>query len=252
MFVERRKDNYDELQILAGDVRTRRRRANISTTVLVAGTMAATAAYVASTNSQVDALKSENTTLTIDLRNTERERDALEIQRDVYLQYVNQFSKMYPILEMGDAIRDISINGTPDSVNWPPLTISNLVWYVDGSRRFPMAAGDVLWIPEGSVWVRLEIPEANEPATEITIHEGPQPSIPNLVPTASASQTTVIGPIDLSKDKTYGLVVAREGANCATLKLEDSIRDGFGNNYRDMVLTFSSVTKKVCKAKNTP
>jgi len=243
MFVERRKDNYDELQILAGDVRTRRRRTNIWTTTMVLGTMGATAAYVATTNSQVDALKAENTSLTINLRDAERDRDKAQTERDVYLQYVNQFGDMYPTLKMGDAIRDITIAGAPGSVEWPPLTISNLVWYVDGSRRFPMAAGDVLWIPEGSVWVRLEFPAvASQTPTEITIHKGAQPAAA-LPPTTSGS---VIGPIALPKGKSYGLVVKRASASCAKLQLEESRREGFGSEYVDMVLTFSTESEVEC------
>ena len=46
MIVEKKKDNYDELQILAGDVRTRRRRTNFWTSSLIAGTAIAGGAYV--------------------------------------------------------------------------------------------------------------------------------------------------------------------------------------------------------------
>ncbi|NND70413.1 MAG: hypothetical protein HKN43_02435 [Rhodothermales bacterium] len=244
MFVERRKDNYDELQILAGDVRTRRRRANFWTTGLIATTMGATAAYVATTNNQVDSLKSENTTLKIDLGNAERERDSLRVQRDVYLQYTNQFGDMYPELKMADAVSKITVGGPTGSVDWPPLTISNLVWYVDGSRRFPMAAGDVLWIPEGSFWIRLEIPVERR---EITIHHGPQPSIPSLPgATISSAETTVEGPIDLSGDNFHEMVVQREGSNCVKLELEDTNRDGFGSEYIDMVVTYSNKAAEEC------
>jgi len=245
MFVERRKDNYDELQILAGDVSTRRRRTNRWTTTLVAGTMAATAAYIGTTNSQVEALKSENASLTVNLRNAERERDGLRVERDVYFHYANELGDMYPLLTIADKMPLVMNPGTGGggSADWPPLTISNLVWYVDGSRRFPMAGGDVLWIPEGKFSIRLNPGIGTELPTHITVNRTYRPLSPNLDNlSGNVSDDRVaesLGTFDLTDDKTiYEIRADKGGSNCAQLKRDATSGRNLGPDYVDIIVTF--------------
>ena len=57
MMVDRRKDNYDELLVLARDARVSRASVNRWTTGLVIGSMVAAGAYIATMNQQVDQLR---------------------------------------------------------------------------------------------------------------------------------------------------------------------------------------------------
>ena len=115
MFVERRKDNYDELQILAGDVRTRRRRANFWTSSLVVGSMVATGIYMSTIGQQVDELKTgkqaaeeeRDQLRPIVIRLTD-ERDALKAERDIYKELADRNANYSQNKYIGDQIKNIA------------------------------------------------------------------------------------------------------------------------------------------------
>jgi len=165
MLVDRRKDNYDELLVLANDSRASRARVNRWTTGLVVGAMAATAAYVATMNQQVDELR-ETTKAAEQGRDKAElafkrildERDLLMVEMEALERYLELYADIVPTQALSNSIAGLAErlgSGTgpaPDT----KFALSNIVWMVDGSRRFPMIDGDILWIPEGNVWVELE------------------------------------------------------------------------------------------------
>ena len=251
MIVDRRKDSYDELQILAGDVRTRRRRANIVTTILLSGGIVGTAAFIATMNQQVDALAAEVKEAETERISAETERDALRVAlqdvdnrlAELRAQAYQRLAEHVANIANGESINpigpiifpdEIEITGIPDEIRingemaGAQTEVINLVYIVDGSRRFPMTRGDVLWIPEAQFWVRLE--EGDPPnGGEITRHFGA--SAPNR---DAEGETIFIGDlrnptlIDISGGNNQG------ATNCLTLALGEVSREGFGFRYFDM------------------
>ena len=248
MIVDRRKDNYDELQILAGDTRNRRRRANLWTTGLIVGGMVAAGAYVATTNEQVDQLKGENKTLRNEVSILIAERDDSKARADMGDQTLIWMTKAVPYLKLSEQIPeliktlegdsgDINVNTeTPDTGGSgetldKPYTLANIVWIADGSRRYPMKDNDILWIPEGGFWVSLEISgEENSRNFTTRIHRGERPSSPD-----SQGQE-----VQMTGDRAPWEVSAPRGnARCVQLTLhEQSVRRGFGGQYADIEVYF--------------
>lgn len=250
MIVDRRKDHYDELLVMARDARISRARTNRWTTGLVVAAMAASGAYVAATNSQVDELRrakeaadAEVFRLNVDLSRLAGEHEALRVERDIYRQNADWFADMSPSLNASNRLGDIAaaLGGertgpTPQTGAPADFALSNLVWYVDGSRRFPMAANDVLWIPEGQFWVKLEKPATDGSLpTDITVHPGDRPS---------ASQATTpgsLGPFTLGEGSYYERTVSRGNADCVRLELDRGRGPSvFGSGYVDMVVTYTN------------
>lgn len=164
MIVDRRKDDYDELLILARDARMRRKRVTGWTTSLVVGGMLVSGAYVAAMNNQASALSDQHEQMRTEIGDLIEERNSLMVERDVY---GNQLAKIAPASMIGDEIKKLGDKFFTDNRGQGDQTggestittryaLSNVVWAVDGSRRFPMTTGDILWIPEAEVWVRLE------------------------------------------------------------------------------------------------
>ncbi len=168
MLVDRRKDNYDELLMLARDSRLVRARTNRWTTGLVVGAMAATGAYVATTNQQVeelrdtaaqaekqrDAIRAEYSTL-LD------ERNDLMFSIDVLARQQDMLVDVGPTLKLSQSISELArrLGGEPSTNGDAEITTiatSNIVWMVDGSRRFPVIDGDIVWVPEGNFWIRYQ------------------------------------------------------------------------------------------------
>ncbi len=250
MIVDRRKDHYDELLVLARDARTARERTGRWTTGLIVAAMATSGAYVAAMNNKVDDLRvvkeaadAEVFRLNIDLGRLAGEHEALRAERDIYRQNAEWFAGIAPSLNAADRLGDIANSlggtstgsGTP-AAQAPDFALSNLVWYVDGSRRFPMAARDVLWIPEGQFWVKLEEPDsAGSLPTHITVHFGDRPSASGPVPAES------LGPFRLDGGRYYERRVTRGNANCVKLELDNRTgRPVFGTGYVDMIVTYSN------------
>lgn len=193
MIVDRRKDTYDELLVLARDAHTSRTRTNRWTTGLIVSVMTASAIYVATINTQIDELAEDKKAaenqvneLTFRLQAAERDRDIFRAQRDVFQENAGWFAEMASSSITGDSISNLGdnfpVSGTPRVQR--ETTLANVVWVVDGSRRFPMTANDILWIPESNLWVRLEDPVANaqvdprtgEPYRRVTLHRNSIPS----------------------------------------------------------------------------
>lgn len=248
MIVDRRKDNYDELQILAGDTRNRRRRANMWTTGLIAGGMVAAGAYVATTNEQVDQLQGENKTLRNEVSILIAERDDSKARANMSNQNLVLLAKAMPELELSKQIPELikvlegdsgDIKVTTETsdparsvvTSDPPVTLANIVWIADGSRRYPMKDNDILWIPEGGFWVSLNISSAGDSRKfETRVHRGERPSSPD-----SQGQE-----VQMAGDSAPWEVSAPRGnARCVQLTLhEQSVRRGFGGQYADIEVYF--------------
>ena len=262
MIVDRRKDHYDELLVLARDARVSRARTNRWTTGLVVAAMAAGGAYVAATNNEVEELRdakeaadAEAFRLTIDMGRLQGQHAALLAERDAYKVNAEWFASLSPSLlatnRLGDISNAIGGGGSGDDSGRggvPDFAVSNLVWYVDGSRRFPMAANDILWIPEGQFWVKLEPPasEGSVP-TDVTIHFGDRPvNAPDLpdqraAPDSAAQPAGSLGPFRLGNNRYYERTVSRGNTNCVKIELDNRTeRPVFGTRYVDMVVTYTS------------
>lgn len=250
MIVDRRKDSYDELLILARDARISRQRTTRWTTGLVIGGMLGASAYVASMNQQVSELsqvQQQHDAMRTELAELIEARNVLKVERDVIR---DQFTKIVPASMVGDQIKNLGglvdpkdADGDDDDRDSWKMALANVVWVVDGSRRFPMTGGDVLWIPEGKFWVRLE--EADKPGelpTKATVHQGPKPLGPDAgdpIRDLSKGQTTEIS-VDAG-DATRGV------ANCIRLTLHPkSLRPGF-DGYVDMEVLYYLNDDKTCK-----
>lgn len=223
---ERRQDNYDELLILARDARASRTRSNRWTTGIIGSAMLATAAYVVTTNQQVNNLAEEGKTaganvtrLENQVSDLQRERDSLEVERNVYKENAQWFANIAPTLKLGDSIQylgDYVNRGRPDLPSTAASTPMTLVWLVEGSRRFPMAENDILWIPEANYWVKLD----NLTNENITLYRQ-NPA------TSNASGT----PDQLPKQLSVNANTSRVA--CLILHYP-SRRPGFGVGYADM------------------
>ena len=233
MLVDRRKDNYDELMLLSRDSRERRKRVNRWTTALVAGGMAVSAAYVASTGQQVDALQdavSELEQLRQENALLIAERNQMKAERDIFAMHKEWYASAAPQMEVSEGLRDlvaVLTDGRPDTPPPRPpertqVAVSDVVWLVDGSRRFPMAENDYLWIPEASTWVQLE----SIASKQIRIFTGDRSSG---------------GALQSLGDGFFGLEVEGRGnSNFACLKLhQNSSRPGFqSDRFADLEILF--------------
>lgn len=172
MLVDRRKDNYDELLMVAGDSRASRARTNRWTTGLIVGAMAATGAYVATVSQQVDSLREtaeeaqqQRDTAELAYKRLLEERTVLQAELNSLLRYQDLNADSAAARNLSSSITRLAERMGSGTGSTTPVAgttsvthfaTSNLVWMVDGSRRFPMINGDILWVPEGNFWVRLE------------------------------------------------------------------------------------------------
>lgn len=254
LLVDRRKDNYDDLLMLARDARASRSRANRWTTGLVVGAMTAMGVYVAMVSQEVDQLREaakeageQRDTIKAEYAKLMDDRNALKVQMDVFARYKDMYADIAPALILGDRFKDIAVNvsGTPNgggggdsggTTATPQFTMSNLVWIVDGSRRFPMTSGDVLWVPEGKFWIEMESNRGGKPDT-ITINEDQEEPRPSSA--ADGSKYTFKGDGDSFQIKVRD--AARRGiANCIRLTYHDeSSRFGFeGTEFVDIEVLY--------------
>jgi hypothetical protein len=244
MLVDRRKDNYDELLVLARDARVSRARVNRWTTGLVIGSMAVAGAYIATVNQQVDQLR-ETAEEAVQQRDAIRseyvglldERNVLKGQMDIVARYEDKYADIAPALILGDRIKDIGLRvaGDPDGKpSAPQFALSNLVWIVDGSRRFPLTSGDILWVPEDKFWVEMESGPNAKPNT-VTIHRGKRPV------QSTTGGTEVTFGSDQAVHRLKVKDAQRRGiANCIKLTYhKDSSRFGFtGEEFVDIEVLF--------------
>ena len=240
VLVDRRKDNYDDLLMLARDARASRARVNRWTTGLVVGAMTAMGIYVATVNQEVDQLREaakeagqQRDTIKAEYASLMDERNALRAQMDAVERYEELYADIAPALILGDRFKDIALN-VPGTTQRRPVTstttvqpmMSNLVWLVDGSRRFPMTSGDILWVPEDKFWVRME-PSSGRKPNRITIHRGDRP-VQSTTSDEAHTFAADANDDDNSYEMKIGDAVRRGIANCIKLTYhQESSRLGF-------------------------
>ena len=244
MFVDRRKDNYDELLVLASDARMSRTRTNRWTTGLIISAMLGTAAYVAVMTQQVEALR-ETTEAAQGERDTALEkneqlrndRDVLQAQLDALERFRRLYAELMPSQTLSNAIGDLTLpSGPPGTAAQQTISKSNFVWMVDGSRRFPMIDGDILWVPEGGFWIRLVKDENDD-------HQLYRESMPLGV--AASTQPRVRTHLDVLPHREK---VSKGSQNCVEIQLRgESLRTVFKNQgYVDIEVTYSHTLPEHC------
>lgn len=272
MIVDRRKDNYDELQILAGDTRNRRRKANMWTTGLVVSGMILASGYVSTVNEQAESLGAGKEQAENARDDAQKEADTKEAQlvalrnqlavltseRDIYRQNANWFANISPELKLSDAVSKLSfvVTGSGEKIVTEEQ-LANVVWVVDGSRRFPMADGDILWIPESNFWVQLESRADDDKVDPANPGDPNDPDNPPQLlrkvtfyydrrPTNDAEGGKSLflgGPTRYYEEKGRWAEGAQGSSNCVQLTLHyNSRRPGFSDpKYLDMeVLLYNS------------
>lgn len=151
MTAENEQYEYDELRWLARDTHKKRRRALWWTAGLTLGAMTLATIYVqrdettpaqsapAAAGGSGGSGDSGGQAVNLDLG------DVPTILSDIR----NSLNNID--MRLADLPRSLNLRVRTDSTEAGPY----LVWLVDGSRRFPMAEGDILWIPELAQWLRL-------------------------------------------------------------------------------------------------
>lgn len=241
MIVDRRKDNYDELLLLSRDARASRTRTNYWTTGLIATAMVASGVYVTATNQKVDELANDAhdaqdqlKELRVENARLLAERNAFKVERDIYRDTYDRYAEIAPSLKLGDQIANLAgrlgaANGTTTVSAAPELALADIVWVVDGSRRFPMAENDLLWIPEAHVWIKLDSPTNNG---NVTIFRDRDSTQRPAGEDASGANENL--PLQL-------VVEGPGNSNYACLSLiKPSTRSGFGVGYADLEILFQS------------
>ena len=248
--VDRRKDNYDELLVLARDARQSRARANRWSAALVASAIVGTGAYVASMNEQVDDLRDEAKQAVSQRDSLVRERDALQAEMQALSRYQTFYADVAPTFELAEQVRDFTLTlptGPGDGpvervISETKFGLSNLVWIVNGSRRFPITDGDILWIPEGKFWVELESADAadgTDPlnAQKILRKVSIVRDAESVTDREGSKEFVLLGGRDRFYEEPAPWATAAYGnANCIRMTLHDkSLRSGFEDpKYLDM------------------
>ena len=145
MTTEDNQFGYDELRWLAKDTHKSRQRAIWWTAGLTAGAMALAVGYV-TRDQDSNGEDPPSVHVTLDMESIPA---TLEEIRD----YLKTLADKDPPMMM----TNFGVLGQDEGVT-SAFALSNVVWLADGSRRFPMALNDVLWIPEVDRWFTLVTP----------------------------------------------------------------------------------------------
>lgn len=236
----------DELLVLARDARATRKRTNRWTTGLIVGGMAASTVYVGTVNQQIDSLQQsaeEASSLSIQLAQSQQMNKTFAAERDAYKSYANYMADVAAGRVQGASMSGPTIefpDGTTPPQGISGLGLANVVWVAEGSRRFPMTFGDILWIPEGKFWIQLEERETTAEITprKMDVWIGDQPS-EDLDGSEQIAE-------DLEMRAEPGTwyqrnIVDRQTSNCVNIRLHDqSNRPGFGQGFTDIEVLYVS------------
>lgn len=219
---------YDELRWLAQDTQKRRRRAMWWTSGLVLGAMTLATVYVSREQPNNPITDDRQPSLTVNLgdvpaslkdinKNLVGIREALEAQQPVSLSF-----------NAGGA-QGTSKSVAPAETNY---YVNRVVWLVEGSRRFPMAQGDVLWIPEADRWLKLDSIGTEPDAGKTTMVE-------------------VWGRNSAPPGTTRGLPISLPAtlntANCVTISSDGPSRRAAFTGYVDIEVLFSNLEPSQCR-----
>jgi hypothetical protein len=227
---EENRYGYDELRWLAQDTHKRRRHAIWWTGGLVLGSMALATAYVSRDS---------------DRGNTPPGPIAVELELgDVPDSLKNINENLADLVTALKAQDPVSLTFATDGVRPPSppvapadssIYVNRVIWLVEGSRQFPMAKNDILWIPEADRWLKLNTigtePAATGPRTEIEIWQ------PNAPPSTNATRYRL----------PKSLPAVRNTASCVRISSGGpSKRPGFGSGYVDIDVYFFAGTNAGC------
>jgi hypothetical protein len=239
-------DRYDELLLLARDARQRRRWTTHVTQGLIVGAMGLNFAYLYAVNSGLQSARQDAQEVEDRITTLTRERDEARVERDqfraealIYKRQGDALVSIAPTLELGSRLGDMlrvwveralpvtSPDTRTASTTTEVQRFYDLVWFVDGSRRIPMTAGDVLWIPEASRRIRIKtidppkVTDLQPGDIAVTIDVLPDSRDPDATPIASATLPYAI-PIRSTVD--VGTT------NCVMIEsLGESTREGFAD-----------------------
>lgn len=211
MTTESSLDRYDEVLILARDARLRRRWTQRVTTGLIVGAMGLNFAYVFAISKELQTAKQQADDRADEILQLERERDRYMVLSSIYERRGDALVAVAPTLELGSSLEDLgsSVTDLGDRllkylagrderrpIDGQVLTseIHDMIWLVDGSRRVPMTANDILWIPQMRSHVELQRLDSRDVTFEIRSDE------------RQSGQTTPRQPRQVTLDMTSGEV----------------------------------------------
>lgn len=218
-------NSYDELRWLAKDTHKSRRRAMWWTAGLTAGAITLATAYVSrepSTGAQPGQAgtptqpAARDPSSSVELQAVIQSLNAIKTSLD-------QLGRVPIRVDLGD----INVQAAP--------ALGNVVWLLEGSRRFPMALGDILWVPEADRWMRLER-RGTEPAP------GTPTQASFWMSDAPPTPTTQPAPRELPE----WFNVSRGAADCLQISsLGVSRREGFtGPDYVEIEAEFYTTSAR--------
>ena len=251
MIVDRRKDTYDELMLLSRDASVSRKRRQTASNWLIGGAVVVSGIFIAASSAHMSNLTDAKVAAEQQRDNLRSELAKVSAERDYY-QAANDWLRQFAETLSDDDEVDSVIQNFPQPsgagtqvVTQPPLT--NMVWIVDGSRRYPVKANDILWIPEALMWLRVEVDPPGAPSGNLQRRarlfalEGPRPSPADRGSPADKGNEIKILP--------HYVEFPMNSSRCISLNVhENSIRPGFGSEYVDIeVLYFTPGPGKLCK-----
>lgn len=217
---------YDELRWLAKDTQQRRRRATWTTAGLTLAAMALATAYVASDRSQ-PSVDPDSITVSLDTDELVAKLDSINVT-------------LADIKSAIDAHESVTLTfsaGTPASsqsaVTEANYFLNNIVWLVEGSRRFPMAQGDILWVPEANRWIKLE-DSAGEGRVSIWDRSSAPPDVASPLPPGDVYDLPLDLPAQLNT------------ADCVTITSLGPSTRLTGGSYVDIDVYFFNAEQGEC------
>jgi hypothetical protein len=223
MTADENGSGYDELRWLAQDTHKRRRRAIWWTGGLVLGGMVFATAYVSRDNARTPPPPPPITIKPVSLEDIP---GSLRNINDNLGKILDELKSKKPV-----AVNLFQTISPPE----PGNDIRQVIWLIDGSRRFPMAPGHIIWIPEADSWLQLESvgkePKLapGDPKTKVTIWEANQPRPDDVMP------------IDLPKS----LRSKRNTTTCVRISsMGRTQRPGFARDWIDIDVYFYTQTNQ--------
>lgn len=232
MIVDRRKDTYDELMLLSRDVSVSRKRRQRVTNWVIGGAVAVSGIFIAATSAHMSNLNDAKHAAEQQRDNLRSEFAKVSAERDYYKagnDWLREFAQtMSDDGEIDRVIQNFPQPASEDAPDVAQLSLANIVWIVDGSRRYPIKTNDILWIPEARMWITVD--------SEFNVSKlvGPRPA-----PGEEGDRIDVMP---------HFIVFPRNASRCIRLDLHrDSIRPGFAGEYVDIeVLYFTPSSDQPC------
>lgn len=244
MIVDRRKDTFDELMLLSRDVSVSRKRRQTASNWLIGSAIAASGIVIAAAAAHMSNLNAAGKEAVGQNEELRSELARVTAERDYYRDASDWWQSLADALSNDETVDSVIQNfPTPPREDTQVLARpegANIVWMVDGSRRYPIKNNDILWIPEAGMWVRVDIRQAG------TVMGAPQYAFD--VYKFVGSRPPPNDPGELIESLPYFIEFPMNTTRCIKLDLhENSIRPGFGGEYVDIeVLYFTPSLREPC------